>query len=299
MPEVQIPYLRRVMVRIGPIEEWRGGGNEKLALTFHGDGGIDNFRIQFDIHKHAMSTATPSVIMITNLSQGLRNALRQGGIQVAVYVGWSNTDMVLLHTGSLLAAISRRNGPDIVTELYSNPAYGGIHRQPITLNFSGGQSIKELVAFMAARIPGVDVDPKNILISPEKATGTQGLSFQGELNDGLNKLAREYSFSWNIENKVFRAFDHERYFTGSDIPLISSTTGLVRVDPMLASPQQLVRGVSIQSMLNPYVQPGHLIRLQSDLNPDLSGQYAVHMLSHSGDTHGMTWDSNIVSFVTR
>ena len=298
MSEVTKPYLRRVKVTIGPLEEWRGGGNENLAVSLYGDGSMSGFRIKFYVYQHVISTATPTVIQIYNMTQGLRNQLQKSETQIALWVGWYNTDMTLLFTGSLLAVTNKRQGPDIVTSLMSNAAFGGMSRTVISKTWAGGSGVKSIVLNLAKQIPAITVDPKNVAISATKRMGTQGLSFAGPVNEILDKLSRIYGFSWRVENKVFYAIDDGKAFRTGVKPIISTESGwLLRAEPMLAGPMQQRTGVTIHSLLNPYVRAGGLVTLESDLNPSLNRDYVVHNLSHSGDTHGQDWSTHIESWV--
>jgi len=291
------PYSRQVRVLIGPVEEWRGGGNAAQAISLDGDGTQEGFRIKFSVHKHVMSTATPTVIQVYNLGQDLRNALcKKSGIQIALFVGWANTEMTLLFTGSLLNVVTKRQGGSIVTDLLSNAAFGGMSRTVIAATFAGGMTIKSIVEILARQIPGVIVDSKNITINPTTKMGSVGFSVYGAVNEGLDKLARSYGFNWRVENKLFYANMHNQPWSSGRV-LVSPDTGLVRAEPMLAGPMQQKSGVSIHSLLNPYISPGGVVNLQTVMNPNLNGDYIVHSLSHCGDTHGSQWDSMIESWV--
>ena len=291
------PFLRKVKVLIGPVEEWKGGGDPNQALALYGDGTQDGFRIKFMVNKFICSTASPSVISIYNLSQETRNAINKRSVQIALSVGWSNTDFVLLHTGSLLQVVSRRQGPDIVTDVITNPSYGGMSRTIISETWSGGVIIKDLVEGLAREIPGITVDSKKITIPSSRRTGSQGFSFVGPVNEGLDKLSRVYGFSWGINNKAFYACS-DGLPIGNEKPIISGKDGsLLRAEPMLATPLQKLIGVSIYSLLNPYVQVGYLVGLDSIMNPTLNGDYFVHSLTHSGDTHSQQYETYIESYV--
>ena len=288
------PYLRIARVDVGPLEEWRGGGNSNLAVSFLGDGSQNSFRIKFNIVKHVVSTGTPSTITIFNLSDGLRKALQKRNIQVSLSVGWANTDLVLLFTGSLLASISR-GGPDIQTDLICMAGHGGLSRTVVSETYAGGMSVKSIVHDLAKKIPGVTIDPKNIDIPEVKRMGGQGFSFVGTVNESLDKLSRVYGFSWHIDNKVFYAISDKTPF-GTGIPLISYKNGfLLKVEPILTSPFQIRSGVVINSLLNPAIKPGGRVQVESKLAPELNNIYTAHSVNYAGDTGGSQWECRIES----
>jgi len=290
------PYLRQVELLIGPLPEWKGGGNSKQALRIYSDGSQDGLRISFSVHKHAMTTATPTIVSVYNLSAGLRVALQEPGAQIKMRVGWLNTELVDLFTGSLLAAVHKREGANIVTDLISLAGWGGVSRSITSTTFGKGVLIKDAVSQLANKIPGVTVDPKLINLKNTRI-GSQGLSFVGSTEASLNKLSRVYGFTWWINDGVFYAKNDDRAFASGKVVISYKDGSLLRAEPMLASPMQIQAGVTIQSVLNPLIQPGHMVKLESGLNKKLNRDYVVHTLAHQGDTHGQQWQSMIESWI--
>lgn len=291
------PFNRQVELWVGPLPEWRGGGDPALAVRLFGDGTQNGLRIKFDIHKYVISTASPTVISIYNLGPGLRNALKRSGIQLALSIGWENVGLIPVFKGSVLTTVTYRQGPDIVTDIMSLAGYGGLSRSVITKAFSGGVRLKDMIYTIAQELQGVTTDPKLIDVSPVKF-GNQGWSFAGLASEGLDKLARVYGFSWWIEKGLFHAVDDGRPLKGGSTPVLSGKNGfLLRAEPMLASPFQLKTGVSVTSLFNPYVEAGRSFRLESESNPDLNGNYKVHTLRHDGDTHSSQWQTSIQSWI--
>jgi len=294
---IEHPFNRQVEVLIGPLPEWKGGGEQSRAVRLFGDGTPDGLRLKFDIHKHMVTTASPTVISVYNLGPGLRNALKKSGAQIALSIGWQNVGLVSVFKGSVLATVTYRSGADIVTDIMSLAGYGGLSRSVITKAFSGGARLKDLIYNIAKELQGVTTDPKLIDVSDTKF-GNQGWSFAGLASEGLDKLARVYGFSWWIDKGLFHAVDDGRPLKGGSTPVISGKNGfLLRAEPMLASPFQQKTGVTITSLFNPFVEAGKSIRLESENNPDLDGTYKVHTLRHDGDTHSSQWNTNIQSWI--
>ena len=291
------PFIRQVELLIGPLEEWRGGGNQDLALRIFSDGSNDGLRIRFAVRKHIISTASPTVISVYNLGPKLRASLQKSNAQIVLRAGWANTGLTTIFSGSLLACVHQREGADIVTQLISLSGFGGCARTTIAGTFTEGASITEIVTGFAGVIPGVKVDPKLIQIS-EHFVGSQGMSFPPiPVAEALDKLARVYGFSWWIDKGYFHALDDEQSISGGEVFLSTNNGFLFRVEPMLVSPMQVKAGVSVHSLFNPGIEAGKTVRIESTVNPQLNGSYKVHTLSHSGDTHGSQWDTHVESWV--
>jgi len=290
------PFLRQVELLIGPLSEWRGGGNQDQALRIYSDGTQDHLRVKFSIHKHLISTATPTVISVYNLSAGLRAALRKSEAQIVLNIGWENRGLTQVFVGSLLAAVHERQGGDIVTNLISLAGFGGISRSVYSITYNNQTQISTIVKDFASQIPGIKIDPKLINIKGTTVRA-QGWSFAGHTSEGLDRLARMFGFSWWINNGYFNALSDNKALQGGRVLISSKNGSLLKAEPMLASPMQKQAGTTIQSILNPDIEPGKLIQLESEVNPKLNGEYKVHTLSHSGDTFGNDWRSSIESWI--
>jgi hypothetical protein len=246
----------------------------------------------------------PSEIEIYNLGPNYRNLLTQTKqrLSVVLNVKWANTDRVKLFSGTILASTTSRQGADIVTKLYCLSGYGAVSKSLLSSQWGKGTKLTKVITEAAKGLGGgVTIDTNSFQIN-DKTLGNQGLSFAGTGTDLLNKLARTYGFSWTIYNGVLQVVGDQ----GKSIPqapgaqlVVSPDNGfLLRVEPMLATPFQLKKGVTIYSLLLPTARPGNLVRVESGLNDSLSGSYRIHSINHVGDTHADMWETMIESYQT-
>jgi hypothetical protein len=306
------PYLRKVEVLVGPLEEWRGGGDKSVAAKFVGDGTNDHFRIKVEVRAALPATANPTIVQIYNLSPALRASLHkagQSGTRLEIVVGWQNQPMTTIFTGTLLAAYHQRDGADIVTNLLSLAGYGGLVRSTISSTYVPNTPIKDIVYDIAAKIPGITVDKNNIKI-PNLQIGSQGLTQFTSAKDALDNLSRTYGFSWTVDNGIFYALDDQGVLSSDSITL-SPNRGpgyLMRVEPIMVPPNQATTGVNISTTLNPFINVGCAIKLESSTNPQLNKasninkhlkdiEYKVNSVTHSVDTHSSTADTRLECLV--
>lgn len=71
------PFLRRIVVTLGPLEEWRGKSRGEI-VQFKSDGTLEGLRVTGTFQKTLMGMPQPSQISIYNLSRDTRN---RGGDQ--------------------------------------------------------------------------------------------------------------------------------------------------------------------------------------------------------------------------
>jgi len=292
------PLNREIEVFVGPLPDYLGGGSEPLAVRFYADGTNDHLRIKFNIQKHMVSTASPSSVSIYNLSNDLRNAiLKTPGTNVTVYAGWANTGRAKLFSGGMVSSISHRQGADLITDINFLAGYGAKVRAITSQTFAAGAKLKTIIEDVAKTMPGVSVDQnkrKTIQVR-DFSVGNGGLSLSGSSAEIMTGLARNYGFTWWIDNGVFRALDDQQVFAGG-AALVTSRNGLLkRAEPILSSPFQQQAGVSVQTLFNPLIDVGKILAVESELNPNVSGQYKVHSLTHSGDSHSSSWGTSAES----
>ncbi len=294
MKNVQ-PFSRQVEIKVGPLTEWEGGGDESAAVRFYGDGTNNNLRIKFSIAKHIVSTTTTTIISVYNLGPGIRGALQNSQAQVLVSAGWANVGLLSVFKGSLLTVVSYRDGADIVTDLLCTAAMGSIARTALSKSFGPTYELSQMLIDIANLFPGVDVDPKLIDVK-NVFLGNQGYSYAGPASDLLDKLSRVHGFSWWINDGRFYAIDDNKKINVGNVVISANNGFLIRAEPILTTPFQKQSGTSIESLFNPYIIPGGSVVLDTKINPLLNKILKVHELTHLGDTHADEWTTSIISY---
>jgi hypothetical protein len=281
------PYLRRIEVLIGPLPEWQGGGDPEKAIRIIADGSLNRLRVNFNVYAAVPSTGSPTIVKIYNLGEKLRSILARGQ-QLVLRAGWENTGVSVIFSGGILNATHVRENADIVTTIAALPAIEGLYRTVVSQSFSGGVSLQSIVKTLATKIPGIKIDAKSLIV-PDVKLGNQGLSLAGPVKDQLDKLARVYAFNWWIDRGVFKALPHMSALAGSVAKISWKNGFLIRAEPILMTPIQRTCGVSIHAILNPIIEAGGQIELESKLNEKLNGTHPVMSLCHSGDSHSSQW----------
>ncbi len=292
------PWLRRLVVTIGPVEEWRGEGAGSAGdrLQFTGDGTAGGFRISCTLCKNVMGQPSPSTISIYNLKMDTRNAMRKNLTKVVVEAGWSNTEMTKVFQGSFLSCVSERQGPDIISKISALPGYGALTRSASTVTYAEGLPVKEAVKDLAGKLPGVTVSDEK-LKEVGGSFGSGGWSFAGYTKDALTALADEFGFSWTVDDGNFQAVGDKAKFD-EVVALNGREGGLISLVPVLEGPEQTQNGVHIKSVFVPSAIPGGTVRVKSAITPGLDGDYRIGKLVYNLDTHSDVWTMDIESAKT-
>lgn len=316
MEDFYQPFNRRAEVLIGPFPEdviyneydtpVGLKPKQKPVLQVMSDGTQETLRVKFQVHKNSLSTASPTLIHIYNLSPERRGSLKNNfaGLSVELRVGWDNRELVTIFLGTILNVISQREGADIITTIYALAAQEGQAKAWIAETFGQGTSIITILQRIVETISGVSFDILNVQIGSTKtagdidlSVGSQGLTFAGSSVDWLNKLARVYGFDWWIDSGKFFAVDSTKVLGGGkNQVLLSGANGfLIKAEPILFAPAQKQYGVRITSLLNPYINIKEMVTVESVSNSSTNGSFEVHTLYHVGDTGSSQWETHIES----
>lgn len=287
------PWLRRIVLTLGPLEEWRGAGAGQI-IRIESDGTPKNLKMTASVQRTIMGMPQPSTISIYNLARDTRDAIRGGLTKLTLEAGWGNMEMHKVFQGSVLSAVHERSGADIVTRISALPGYGALIKGVSSRTFPEGLPVRDVVRELAKDLPGLTVAGTGIEGIPG-AIHKGGWSFAGSTKDGLTQLANEYGFSWHVENGEFKAVGDKAAF-GGFAKLNGNDGGLISVVPTLTGPMQVQTGVKVKAIYIPGITAGSSIQVESGVSPKLNGTYRVSKVSISLDTHSEQWTMDIESF---
>lgn len=268
---------------------------------------VSALRVVFDIKKDISNFSNLGLIEIYNLSETSRNAISKEFQRFKLSCGYGDeSNLKTLFDGEIRNVFHRRVDVDIVTELYcaDGDSYA---RQSITSRSTGsdktlGQLIRELALDLKDSegnriyVGEVNVDLDFVKI--------KGITFCETTAGTLNSLAASYNFNWFIENRKFYAISEKRILEKAKTSIISPQYGMV------SAPVLTEVGVDVKTLLNPDISPGRKIKIQSagtriqlgtlyfdNVSRTLGeGEYKVLRVTHTGDTRGNDWYSDIESF---
>lgn len=287
------PWLRRLVVTLGPLEEWRGKSAGE-TVRFESDGTPKSLKATARVHRTLMGMAQPSDISVFNLAADTRDAIKADLTKITIEAGWGSSTLHKLFQGSVLSAESERSGADIVTRISALPGYGALVRGVSSRTFSEGTPLAAVVKELAGDLPGLTVADSG-LEGLQGSIRNGGWSFAGSTKDAMTQLANEYGFSWHVDDGAFKALGDKAAFGGVTV-LNGNNGGLISVTPILSGAMQAGTGVTIRALYVPGVTAGSTVRVNSTMYPKLNGEYRANTITVSADTHGDQWTMDIESF---
>lgn len=274
---------------------------------------IRGLRISFEVVRTVIGTINKSRIVIHNPAPATLAILSAAGTFVSLRVGYKSTQLgenniVEIHRGEVRNVFQAKLGQDRSLTVYSAEGSSPLALAYVNKTFEAKVNVKTIIEYIVqsfvefttpatvtkGRITGID----NLGMIAE------GLTVSGSSRVELNKLAEEYKFRWDI-------LGSEIYVTGKghvlsqDVAVINSHTGMVD------SPTITEIGADVKTLLNPYLKPNTLFRIES-VNADTrrgdpyyprrkddpiagtaEGTYIVQEVLFAGDTRAGDWTSQV------
>ncbi len=274
--------VRKIQVLIGPLKDFEGGVGPQ-AIRLVSTGKDNECKIDFLVNKTLMGVPNQIDLVLTNLSSEVRTKLRVGKMSVEIFVGYVDSEMKRLAQGGVLSSTTQRNGADLETTVRILDGLGALSRSFFTKSFAGEVPVQKIVHELAETLSGVTIGK----IDVSGKVGRKGRVLGGAVTDQLNRLADSFHFSWSIQDGVFQAIDDNR--SSEQVHPIKSETNLLSVTPLLSGLLQKPIGVEVSSILDPRIQPGDVIEVNSCINSELNNRYKVIECQLTGGSHVEKW----------
>ena len=120
---------------------------------------------------------------------------------------------------------------------------------------------------------------------PNQRKLPRGRVLNGNSRDILTKIARNNKADWSIQDGSLIFLPKDKVLS-DDAVLISQDTGMIN------APEQTDEGLELTCLLNPALQIGGLVKVESIIEY-FNGEYKIVKLAHSGDGIGGDWHSKM------
>ncbi len=156
-----------------------------------GDIGIYDLRVNFSVVKSLVGYPNLATIKIYNLKESTRNLLKEEGINIELYAGY--TDTPLLFSGDIVNVISLKQGVDWLTELYCKDSITGINDATINKTFPAGSTQEQIFDGLVGKMQGVTKGITEGLTScvSGKQSLLRALQVSGNVKDWLKNIAEQ------------------------------------------------------------------------------------------------------------
>lgn len=270
-----------------------------------GDGWrIDNLQVRFDISKTSdeKNSKNSATIEIYNLSpehiKSLETPYLVADFSAGYYGRIQDTSQIRrLFTGQVTGVTTRKNGPDVVTQLQMGEGYVELNFEVLSKLVSPGKTVRDVFEEIRTSIPNLSrgvyagVNINSPIVS--------GYPLMGEPRRLMDKLAETYRVEYRVDDGVLYVNDSDGAINNADSTayVISQESGLIDIPYVVAPSNKKSKEDSEtksktqwKMLLNPDVNPGEIVKLEY---LEFTGWYKVESVRHSGDFRGGEWYTEV------
>lgn len=265
---------------------------------------LSEMQVSFEIHQHLTSVPNWARIRVYNLSRETQKKAYKEFHHIDLAVGYDGYASRLFY-GQIrqfnagLRIDAKSTFIDFICQDGDYASNWTVINKTLAKGWSYSNMFEKLNGAFAAQ--GLGIGHQGEL---PKQTFPRGRVLYGSAKHHMNRAVDNINAEWSIENGRVTVVPYEGTLPNQAI-VLTPATGLIGL------PQQTVNGITLRSLIDPKIQDGGLIQLNNDTiqtadinvaynavnyipSFDPSGLYKVYSISHTGDTRGNDWHSDIV-----
>lgn len=247
----------------------------KIAVTLISQTGftktMDKLRFIFSCEKTNEKTTNKATLDIYNLNKDSRGILESKNSRIVIEAGYETTKQVIFQ-GDITKVVHESEPPDIISKCELGDGDNSYRTSRMDVSLPPGATTQQAFNEVISK-SGMNVGAVLGIPSTKYANG---LVLSGMVRDVLDELCKKNDLEWSIQNEALQIIP-KNSFTLDSIVILNSKTGLV------GSPSKTKDGVEFTSLLQPTLNPGRRVKIESKL---INGIYKVRKVIHEGDSHG-------------
>lgn len=261
----------------------------KRAVLINVDGlSVADLRVTFRVHKTLGKEPNTCAATVTNLSERSRALIRKKGATVALYAGYGN-ELSLLFSGDARLINHVHDRPNWTTKIECGDGETLLLNARVSESFSADTKWKDIAKAIARKFvkdPG-DLDTA---LKDASTTFLNGHTVHGRAAAEFDKLMKGRDLQWSVQDGRLQVLGPSDVNADSVI-VLSADSGLVGSPEFGSSKEKNGPDVlKCKALLIPGIRPGGRLRIDSR---QVKGTFRVSEVTHSGDTHGADWYTEI------
>lgn len=241
---------------------------------------IKNLRMNFNIRKTSEPDANRATINVYNMNPSNRGFLEESGTDLfAIFLaGYSNQEKIMFK-GDVTWSGSQKQGPDIISTIEAGDGDKKIKKTRSKKTFAPGVNLTQIITtligdlgFLIGNVSDIPTDISNT-----------GVSVSGQTSELLTKFLSKVNLEWSVQNNTIEIKPVDQASKVSVVRL-TSATGL------LGSPIKKKEGIQFTSLLDPMLEPGAPVKIESRF---INGIFVCRNVVQEGDTREGPWQSTV------
>jgi hypothetical protein len=284
---------------------------------------IEGVRIVFKVEKSSERTTNRAEIDIYNLSSDTRGKIEAGSRNrislCAGYVQAGGAQQIF--RGDIVQVEHRIETPEVITHIEAEDGQAALRQTRVSMSFEAGATalwvIDKIVNELKIQVPNslIGWQPGPALTNREY---NHGFSFTGPAVEALDKVSKYLEARWMVTDGILHLLPlngtlglgqtSEIYISpesgmigspnrlmdmGGVLDVTEDQPGPEQNQVVILPQQEQMNGYAVKSLLQSSINPLFRVELHSERQPDVQGQFAVENLTHTGDTHGEIWETDL------
>lgn len=273
--------------KLGSISEDSEG---RFFNAFTHETKIENLKISFSIVKSLKKEPNSGSITIHNLAKRTRAEFQTLPAHITLAAGYGD-DIETVYKGDILpgGARSRKEGTEWITETQAGTGAGSFKNARVSKSFRAGTDLKTILKETAKaaglKLPSSIDDAKEMI--SQIATG---VTLDGLSSKEMDKILKPHGFGYSVQDDQLQILKGDELNRAEAI-IVSPDHGMVG-SPELGTPEAKGKPpiLRVRMFLEPALSPGGLLQVRSR---DITGDFRMLRIVHTGDTHAQPWYSEI------
>lgn len=298
--------------------------NRVASLVVGKEGGkgkeLAGLRFSFSIQKGSTKTPNQCTVKVWNAAPDTRALIEVIGNVLILKAGYAeDVGATTIFSGNVTRSLTVREGPDWITELEIQDGFLEFRDAKVSLTFGKGATITQVVSAISKKF---NLPVRPLPADVAKKQYPAGFAFVGRVRDAMDKACENGDLEWSIQNREIQVikkggvFKQKAYLLTPDTGMVGSPMqetktmtekaaakeGITANQPGVRKTtrrdndfevQEVLQvfGYKVKTLLQPLIEPGGYVQVKSK---GINGEFfRVEELTHTGDTHGNEWHTEL------
>lgn len=267
-------FDRAVEVRIGI------PGNPQGTIMGIGRSWSD-LKIEFQVSRSLSRDPNTCQVKLYNLDEVSLGIIQATGAFIQVLAGYKPFPSLIFSGNVAKRGVTiEKNDVDRVVTIEAGDGELSNTSSRFDWHYAAGTPVNLILANIIVNL-GVGLGPGSPTLPPKVLPNDR--TFYGKATDALDELVGEAGGSWSIQ-------DGNLELLLGDQPTAELAVSLTPSSGLIGAPQRTDKGISIKSLLHPDIRPGRPLHILSER---VIGFFKPKTVSHSGDTEGGSWQTEV------
>jgi hypothetical protein len=249
---------------------------------------IEGLQMAFSVEKDLDRTPNTAEITVVNASPATRAAMQDKGLRVILEAGYED-GLFRVFFGDARSVTHSHDGPDWITKIEAGDSERAWRWARVSESWKAGTKAKVIVARLA-ELSGLGLGNARQAIDAMAGAYAHGFAASGPAARELERVLRAQGYGMSVQDGEIQLLAAGAALSET-VPDIAADSGLIgnveHNDPKKKGEKPTV---TVRALLQPQIRPGNRFRLRSSTT---DGVYRAIKVSHTGDTEGADWQTEI------